>query len=112
MNKSFNRLFFTISVALIILRLLFIGNTFLIDDEAYYAMYARHLSWGYIDHGPVIGYLIYLFTIIGENSFTVRLGSIVLLIILTVVLYNFGKEYFNQNTGLSLIHISEPTRPY
>ena len=100
MNKSFNRLFFTISVALIILRLLFIGNTFLIDDEAYYAMYARHLSWGYIDHGPVIGYLIYLFTIIGENSFTVRLGSIVLLIILTVVLYNFGKEYFNQNTGI------------
>ena len=100
MNKNYKKIFYIISISLVILRLIFIGNTFLIDDEAYYAMYARHLSWGYIDHGPVIGYLIYLFTIIGENSFTVRLSSIVLLIILTVVLYNFGKEHFNQNTGI------------
>ena len=100
MNKNFKILFYIISIALIILRLLFIGNTLLIDDEAYYAMYARHLSWGYIDHGPVIGYLIYLFTIIGENSFTVRLSALVLLIILTVVLYNFGKQHFNKNTGI------------
>ncbi|MDP6878055.1 MAG: glycosyltransferase family 39 protein, partial [Candidatus Marinimicrobia bacterium] len=100
MNKNFKILFYIISIALIILRLLFIGNTLLIDDEAYYAMYARHLSWGYIDHGPVIGYLIYLFTIIGENSFTVRLSALVLLIILTIVLYNFGKQHFNKNTGI------------
>ena len=100
MNKNFKILFYAISIALIILRLLFIGNTLLIDDEAYYAMYARHLSWGYIDHGPVIGYLIYLFTIFGENSFTVRLSALVLLIILTVVLYNFGKQHFNKNTGI------------
>ncbi|MDP6877853.1 MAG: glycosyltransferase family 39 protein, partial [Candidatus Marinimicrobia bacterium] len=100
MNKNYKKIFYIISISLVILRLIFIGNTFLIDDEAYYAMYARHLSWGYIDHGPVIGYLIYLFTIIGENSFTVRLSSLVLLIILTVVLYNFGKQHFNQNTGI------------
>ena len=62
-------------------------------------MYARHLSWGYIDHGPVIGYLIYLFTIFGENSFTVRLSALTLLIILSVILYFFGKNHFNQNTG-------------
>jgi len=100
MNKNIKILFYSISIALIILRLLFIGNTLLIDDEAYYAMYARHLSWGYIDHGPVIGYLIYLFTIFGENSFTVRLSALVLLIILTVVLYNFGKQHFSKNTGI------------
>ena len=100
MNKNFKILFYAISIALIILRLLFIGNTLLIDDEAYYAMYARHLSWGYIDHGPVIGYLIYLFTIFGENSFTVRLTALTLLIILTVVLYYFGKQHFNKDTGI------------
>ena len=100
MNKNIKIFFYTISIALIILRLLFIGNTLLIDDEAYYAMYARHLSWGYIDHGPVIGYLIYLFTIFGENSFTVRLSALTLLIILSVILYFFGKNHFNQNTGI------------
>ena len=64
-------MFFIISGVLIMLRIFFISNTLLIDDEAYYAMYARHLSWGYIDHGPIIAYLIRLFTIFGENSFTV-----------------------------------------
>ena len=93
-------MFFVISGALIALRIFFISNTLLIDDEAYYAMYARHLSWGYIDHGPVIAYLIRLFTIFGENSFTVRLGALTLLIILTVFLYRFGKTYFNEATGI------------
>ena len=102
MNKNIKIFFYTISITLVILRLLFIGNTLLIDDEAYYAMYARHLSWGYIDHGPVIGYLIYLFTIFGENSFTVRLSAIVMLIILSFVLYNFGKEHFSQMAGIAM----------
>jgi len=93
-------MFFVISGALIALRLFFISNTLLIDDEAYYAMYARHLSWGYIDHGPVIAYLVRLFTILGENSFTVRLGAFTLLFMLTVFLYRFGKTYFNEATGI------------
>ena len=93
-------MFFIISGALIVLRIFFISNTLLIDDEAYYAMYARHLSWGYIDHGPIIAYVIRLFTIFGENSFTVRLGALTLLILLTVFLYRFGKTYFNEATGI------------
>ena len=100
MNKQYRNIFFIISGVLIVLRALFISNTLLIDDEAYYAMYARHLSWGYIDHGPIIAYLIRLFTIFGENSFTVRLGALTLLIMLTVFLYRFGKTYFNEATGI------------
>ena len=57
-------MFFIISGVLIALRIFFISGTLLIDDEAYYAMYARHLSWGYIDHGPIIAYVIRLFTIL------------------------------------------------
>ena len=100
MNKRYRNMFFIISGVLIMLRIFFISNTLLIDDEAYYAMYARHLSWGYIDHGPIIAYLIRLFTIFGENSFTVRLGALTLLIILTIFLYRFGKTYFNEATGI------------
>ena len=100
MNKRYRNMFFIISGILIALRIFFISGTLLIDDEAYYAMYARHLSWGYIDHGPIIAYLIRLFTIFGENSFTVRLGALTLLIMLTVFLYRFGKTYFNEATGI------------
>ncbi len=102
MDKKVHILFLGISSVLVLLRIFFISNTMLIDDEAYYAMYARHLSWGYIDHGPVVAYVIRLFTLISENDFTVRLGGIVMITWLSMVMYTFGKEHFNQRTGVIL----------
>ena len=96
------KLFIALSILLLAVRLLFISNTLLINDEAYYAIYARHLAWGYVDHGPVIAYLIKFFTLIWENSFTVRLGATTLMTILTFVLYHFGKKYFNTQVGIIL----------
>ena len=102
MNKQTRTAFFIISGILILVRLAFISNTMLIDDEAYYAMYARHLAWGYIDHGPVVAFLIKLFTMFTENAFTVRIGPIALITILTIILYRFGKSQFNEATGIAL----------
>jgi len=102
MNRSAQIIFFGAIFVLTALRLFFIANTMLIDDEAYYAIYARHLNWGYIDHGPVIAYLIRFFTILFENSFTVRLGGVVLLTTLCYLLYQFGKTYYSWKTGMIL----------
>ena len=102
MNKQTRTAFFVISAVLILIRLLFISNTMLIDDEAYYTMYARHLDWGYIDHGPVVAFLIKLFTMFAENAFMVRLGPIVFITALTIILYRFGKSQFNEATGMAL----------
>ena len=92
-NMNF-KLFIGLSLLLLAVRLLFISNTLLINDEAYYAIYARHLAWGYVDHGPEIAYLIKFFTLIWENSFTVRLAATTLMTILTLILYFFGYKYF------------------
>ena len=101
--RNINFKFFVgLSLLLLIIRLLFISNTLLINDEAYYAIYARHLAWGYVDHGPIVAYLIKLFTFIWENSFTVRLGATTLMSVLTIILYYFGKKYFNTETGIVL----------
>ena len=101
--RNINFKFFVgLSLLLLIIRLLFISNTLLINDEAYYAIYARHLAWGYVDHGPIVAYLIKLFTLIWENSFTVRLGATTLMSVLTIILYYFGKKYFNTETGIIL----------
>ena len=102
MDKLIDRIFIPLSLFLIILRLIFISNTVLINDEAYYAIYARHLAWGYVDHGPVVAYLIKFFTLFWENSFTVRLGATTLMTIITVILYFFGKVYFNRQVGILL----------
>ncbi len=102
MNRKVRITFWSLSIALLLLRLAFLSTTMLIDDEAYYAMFARHLAWGYIDGGPVVGYLIRCFTLVGENAFTVRLPALTLMTILTVVLYRFGKEQFNEATGMAM----------
>ena len=65
--------------------------TLLVDDEAYYAMYARHLSWGYIDHGPVVAFAIWIFTFFNESSFTVRLSSVSLMTLTSFLVYYFGR---------------------
>ena len=53
MNRQAQIILFSFIFILTALRLFFIANTMLIDDEAYYAIYSHHLNWGYIDHGPV-----------------------------------------------------------
>ena len=91
-----------ISIILFFIRIVFISNTLLVDDEAYYAMYARHLSWGYIDHGPVVAFAIWIFTFFSESSFTVRLSSVSLMTLTSFLVYYFGKYIVNKKTALSL----------
>ena len=99
-NKRFAKIVFLLSCALLFVRLIFILNTYLVDDEAYYAMYARHLSWGYVDHGPVVAFIIWIFTQFYESSFTVRLGSVLLMTLLPYLLYIFVRKYINNTSAL------------
>lgn len=57
----------------IVLRFVFIGLTDLWPQEAYYWNYAQHLDIGYLDHPPLVAWLISLSTaIFGDNEFGVR----------------------------------------
>ncbi len=100
MGDRLVKYFLPLSLVLVILRIFFISSTTLIDDEAYYAIYARHLDWGYIDHGPIIAYLVWIFTYFGENDFTIRIGAVVLMASLALILYRFGRTHFNKNAGI------------
>ena len=51
----------------------YLASTELIPDEAYYWNYKEHLSIGYLDHPPMIAWLIWLGTsLFGDNEFGVR----------------------------------------
>ena len=59
---------------LVTLRFLYLGSSELIPDEAYYWSYAQHLDWSYLDHPPLLAWLIALSCgIFGDNEFAVRL---------------------------------------
>jgi len=55
------------------LRLLFMGTVDLLPEEAYYWNYAQHLDIGYLDHPPMVAWLIWLGThLFGQAEFAVR----------------------------------------
>lgn len=45
-------------------------------DEAYYWLWSKHLAFGYLDHPPMIAYLIKIFTVFGDDVFFIRLTNI------------------------------------
>jgi dolichol-phosphate mannosyltransferase len=66
-----------IVVGLTLLRLGCLGLADLFPEEAYYWNYARHLDIGYLDHPPMVAWLIHLGTsVLGHNEFGVRIAAL------------------------------------
>ena len=72
----------------------------LIDDEAYYWLWAQRLDWGYLDHPPLIAWLIALTTGTGDGSFLIRLSPLVLGVLTTYTLFLLGRELFGARAGM------------
>jgi dolichol-phosphate mannosyltransferase len=59
------------------LRLVYLGQLELTPQEAYYWNFARHLDIGYLDHPPLVAWLIAASTALGGGEFWVRLPAVV-----------------------------------
>lgn len=58
------------------LRLVFLGSVELLPQEAYYWNYAQHLDIGYLDHPPMVAWLVWAGTFLfGSNEFGVRIAA-------------------------------------
>ncbi len=89
-----------LAILLVVFRLIFISSTMVIDDEAYYYLFAAHLSTGYIDHGPMVAVLIRIFTdLLGVNGFGIRFGGVFLQLLLSLILVRFGNRTLGRPTG-------------
>lgn len=76
----------------IVLRLAFIGIVELLPEEAYYWAYAQNLDFSYLDHPPMVAWLIHLGTaLLGNTEFAVRISSWVCSLV--AVMYLFGLAY-------------------
>ncbi len=62
-------------------------------DEAYYWVWAQHLSPGYLDHPPFVAWIIYLSTsIFGKTEIGVRLPFILFSSLTTILVYYLAYE--------------------
>lgn len=81
----------------IALRLVFMAPVDLIPQEAYYWNYAQHLDIGYLDHPPMVAWLIWVGTkLFGDNEFGVRVLATVCWIVATFFSYRFTEDLYGQ----------------
>lgn len=88
----------------VLLRLVYLGNIELIQEEAYYWNYSRHMAAGYLDHPPVIALLIGLGTeIFGNNEFGVRIGAFMCWFVTSFFTYKLTRKIFNSDTAFRAV---------
>jgi dolichol-phosphate mannosyltransferase len=61
---------------LLVLRLVYLGQLELAPQESYYWNFAKHLDLGYLDHPPLVAWLIAAATTLGDTEWLVRLPAI------------------------------------
>jgi hypothetical protein len=73
----------------------------LLDDEAHYWVWARHLMWGYPDHPPMIAGLVWASTaLFGDSVLAVRLPSLLLGTLSTILLFALTRRLFSPAAGV------------
>ncbi len=89
----------TISVVayIFILKLIFVGYVNLIPEEAYYWNYTQHLDIGYLDHPPMVAWLIWLSTsILGNSEVAVRLPAFVCWIVAAIFMFRLTQNLYGK----------------
>jgi dolichol-phosphate mannosyltransferase len=82
------------------LRLIYAWRVELMPEEAYYWNYAQHLDIGYLDHPPMVGWLIAAGTaMLGHTEFGVRIGALCCGGIASFFCYRLTREMFDEQSG-------------
>jgi dolichol-phosphate mannosyltransferase len=92
----------------ITLRLLFVGSVELLPEETYYWNYSRHLDIGYLDHPPLVAWLIRLGTaVFGQSPFGIRCGALFCGVITSVYTYRLTRNLFGESSALAALVLAQ-----
>ena len=90
-----------IVVFIMVLRLIYLGQAQLIPDEAYYWNYAQHMDLSFVDHPPMVAWLIWIGTsIFGDNEFGVRIAAYICSLITMGYLYALTLNLYDKSTSM------------
>ena len=97
-----NKLIFLFLLIFYIFRLFLINYLQLAPDEAYYWYWSKYLDWSYLDHPPMVAYIMAFFTGLGGDSeFFVRVGGLLFSAVSLLFLYLTARKLFPNNNHLS-----------
>ncbi len=98
--KAMTKYLIWLIVGVTVLRGIAAASVPLIDDEAYYWLWAHHLDWSYLDHPPMVAYMIFLTTLPGASALWIRLGPLLLGAATTYAVFLLGRDLFDARVGL------------
>lgn len=85
----------------VLLRLVFSATLDLIPEEAYYWNYSQHLDFGYLDHPPMVAWLIWLGSkFAGDTEFAVRIGAFLSWSIAAFFCYQLTRNIYGKTAAL------------
>jgi len=83
------------------LRVVYAGQVELLPEEAYYWNYAQHLDIGYLDHPPMIAWLIAAGSaIFGPGEFGVRAGALASGVVVALFMHRVTRHLFGGASAL------------
>jgi dolichol-phosphate mannosyltransferase len=95
-----------------VLRLVFAAAVELLPEETYYWSYARHLDFGYLDHPPMVAWLISAGTwAFGQSEFGVRFGAVACGAITALYIYKLTRNLFGDAAALASLLLTS-TLPF
>lgn len=90
----------------LLLRLIYLGTTELIQEEAYYWNYAQHMDYGYLDHPPIVAALIWLgTTILGNTELAIRLGAYLCWFVTAAFSYKLTKSMYGAKESVYAVFL-------
>jgi dolichol-phosphate mannosyltransferase len=85
---------------LLVLRLIYLGQLELAPQEAYYWNYAQHLDIGYLDHPPLVAWLIAMSLALGQGEFFVRLPAVLAWAVMLAFVAAFAHDLAGRGNAL------------
>lgn len=75
----------------------------LTGDEAYFIKWGNNLSFGYYDHPPMVGWIIYLMSFLSDSHIFFRLFAVITTFVTAYVIYKIALLYHVQKHKAALV---------
>jgi dolichol-phosphate mannosyltransferase len=91
-----------------VLRLVYAGSVEMMPEETYYWNYSQHLDFGYLDHPPMVAWLIRIGTaIFGQSEFGVRTGALCCGAVTSIFIYKLAHNLFGRPAALAALLLAQ-----
>ncbi len=97
----------------VLLRLAYMASVDLFPEEAYYWNYAQHLDYGYLDHPPMVAWLIRAGTwVFGNTEFGVRIAAPLGMAVASYFVYRSTEEWYGRASALVAVVLMQVLPAY